>query len=326
MTQLAHVDDAHIANVTPEAQFSLAPRNFQEAWDFAEMIAKSDLAPGETYKSKPANVLIAIQMGMEVGLAPMQALQSIAVIKGRPSLYGDGLLGVCRASPVCEWIKEYRVGTPGTDSDGWTCEAKRVGDPTVISNTFTIKDAKEAGLWGASPPWKQYGPTRMTKMRARGWTCRDAFADVLKGLRSAEEVLDIPDETRAAIAAAPNRREAVKLALAARAPRSVGPATVAATTSDDPLADLPFSDQKISAQHLRDFFDSLAEQNGVSPAELSAIVRECGGFKRGRMPAIAAEIRGRRRPDPEPDTAVGEVVEDAAHDDVGDCEDEVLET
>ena len=42
---------------------------------FAEVISKSGLVPKD-YQGKPANCFVAIQWGMECGLAPLQALQS----------------------------------------------------------------------------------------------------------------------------------------------------------------------------------------------------------------------------------------------------------
>src|SRR4030067_949010 len=70
------------------AVFSLVPQNLREAMELSKLIADSDLAPKD-YRGKPGNVLIAVQMGQEVGLSPMTAIQSIAVINGKPSLYGD---------------------------------------------------------------------------------------------------------------------------------------------------------------------------------------------------------------------------------------------
>src|SRR5208337_216254 len=55
----------------------------------------------------------------------------------------------------------------------------------------SIADAKLAGLWNKEGPWRTY-PKRMLKMRARGFTLRDGFADKLKGLKSVEELHDTP--------------------------------------------------------------------------------------------------------------------------------------
>lgn len=130
---------------------------------------------------------MAIQWGMELGLQPMQAMQSIAVINGRPSLWGDAVIGLVRGSPVCEYIKE-------TD-DGYTAtiRVKRRGEDEEHVRTFSMDDAKAAGLAGKQGPWSQY-PKRMRQMRARAFALRDVFPDVLRGMPIAEEVQDTPTE------------------------------------------------------------------------------------------------------------------------------------
>jgi hypothetical protein len=64
-----------------------------------------------------------------------------------------------------------------------------------LETRFSVADAKLAGLWGKSGPWSQY-PERMLLFRARGFNLRDNFGDVLKGLRTHEELRDIPREPR----------------------------------------------------------------------------------------------------------------------------------
>lgn len=80
------------------AAFNLAPRNFDEAWRLAEILADSELVPKD-FRSKPGNVLVAIQWGNEIGLGALQAVQNIAVINGRPSLWGDAVLELVTAQP-----------------------------------------------------------------------------------------------------------------------------------------------------------------------------------------------------------------------------------
>lgn len=164
-------------------QFSLAPRDLAQAIEFAGILSKSNMVPKE-FVGNPGNILVAIQWGMELGLQPMQAMQNIAVINGRPSLWGDAVIGIVKASPVCEYIVEEVTDTTAT------CRAKRRGEPEQC-RTFSMDDAKKAGLQGKQGPWSQY-PKRMMQMRARSWALRDVFPDVLRGMPVAEEVMDIP--------------------------------------------------------------------------------------------------------------------------------------
>lgn len=170
-----------------EAMHAMAPRTFGEAMEFSRIISNSSLVPA-AYRGKPADILVAVQLGHSVGLAPIQSLQYIAVINGRPSLFGDAALALCRRSPLCVDIRE----TFCEESQVATCEAHRRGSRPVV-HTFGASEAKQAGLFGKQGPWSQY-PKRMMQMRARGFALRDAFPDVLLGMSIAEEAMDIPPE------------------------------------------------------------------------------------------------------------------------------------
>jgi len=173
-------------NTTPARGLALATMG--EAMQFASMVAKSDFAPKD-FKGKPESCLLAIQHGAEVGLSPMQSLQSIAVINGRPTIWGDAALALVQSSPACEYVREFMEGDG--DQAVAVCEVKRRGYPAPTTARFSMADAKRAGLAGKSGPWSQY-PSRMLALRARGFALRNAFADALRGLVTAEEAQDYP--------------------------------------------------------------------------------------------------------------------------------------
>jgi len=166
----------------------LALATFDDAFRFAKMVSQSDFAPKD-FRGKPESCLLAIQHGSEVGLSPMQSLQSIACINGRPSVWGDAALALVIGSPVCEYVRETVDGEG--DAMVATCEAKRRGYEKASVVRFGVADAKKASLWGKAGPWTQYS-RRMLQMRARGFALRDAFPDVLRGLVTAEEAQDYP--------------------------------------------------------------------------------------------------------------------------------------
>lgn len=164
--------------------FEMKPRTFEEAMKFCELMANSDLVPAG-YKGKPGNIMVACQMGHELGMTPMRALRSIAVVNGRATLWGDDMLAMVLASPVCEYVDE----SESTEKVG-ICKVKRKGGTEHVS-IFTLEDAKRAGLLGKQGPWTQH-TGRMLKLRARGFALRDKFADVLAGLVTTEEAMDLP--------------------------------------------------------------------------------------------------------------------------------------
>lgn len=162
----------------------MMPKNFDDAIKFANTICKSNLLPRD-YQNNPCNVLAAICYGAEIGLSPFQSMQSLAVINGRPSLYGDALLALVRSSGLLEYIKEEIV-----DDNKAVCTVKRKDEPIEIIREFSKEDAKKAGLLNKSGPWTLY-PKRMLQMRARAFALRDGFADCLRGVSSAEEMQDV---------------------------------------------------------------------------------------------------------------------------------------
>ena len=185
MNEVTERELPRLSEVIGRAVFSFVPRDLDEAMQYAKIIADSDLVPKD-YKGRPGNVLVAMQMGGEVGLKSMQAVQSIAVINGRPSLYGDTLWALVKAHPHCESTSE----TYDESTQTATCRIKRRGNDPVV-RTFSRADAEKAGLWNKDGPWKQY-PKRMLQMRARGFAARDTFPDALRGLMPAEEARDTP--------------------------------------------------------------------------------------------------------------------------------------
>jgi hypothetical protein len=176
-----------------------------DAMKFGKMLADSEFAPKD-FRGKPASCVLAVQHGAEIGLGPMQSIQSVAVINGRPSIWGDAALALVMGSAVCEFVRE-RIEGDGENLVA-VCETKRRGYPAPSVTQFSVADAKRAGLWGKSGPWTQY-PRRMLQLRARGFGLRDAFPDVLKGLVTAEEAQDYPADTQAP--AAPQKPEAPRL-------------------------------------------------------------------------------------------------------------------
>ena len=143
----------------------LSKENFEHYFRIANMMAKSDMVP-KGYKDKPQDVLIALEMGRQLNLAPLQAIQNIAVINGKPALYGDAVLAVCSGHPDFEDISE----TPMKDKDqktiGYTCAVKR--ETSVNCHTFFYNRASTSGrLVGETRARGLLYPEKLIKMRAR---------------------------------------------------------------------------------------------------------------------------------------------------------------
>jgi len=174
-----------VAGNSPRA---IVPTDFDGAWRIATAVVRAQMAPRSLETVEKCT--IAILHGLEVGLPPMMALQSIAVINGRPSIWGDGALALIQSSGLLDDMDEFYEGQEGADGYKAVCVLKRKGRSKVVRGEFSMADAKKAGLLSKDGPWKAY-TKRMLKMRARAFALRDGFADVLKGLSLAEEQEDV---------------------------------------------------------------------------------------------------------------------------------------
>lgn len=168
----------------------LMPTNFTGLWEMAQIFAVSGMMPRDL-QNKPEAVFVAINMGYELGLSPLSAIQNISVINGRPTVWGDAMLAIVRASGKLSKFKEYFTGTWANDDFTAVCECSRGNESAV--EQFSIADAKTAKLWAypsqGMTPWHKY-PKRMLQMRARSWALRNMFSDVLKGISATEELTE----------------------------------------------------------------------------------------------------------------------------------------
>lgn len=181
--------EKQIREFRPNAAFStnLVPKGFKEAMEMATVLAKSNVVPKEMI-GRPESCFVAIGFGMELGLPPLQAVQNIMVVNGRPSIWGDAALALVEASGQVRSIQEDAPHVALKQGFGRCIITKLNGD--VVERQFSKDDAIRAKLWTKEGPWQTY-PGRMLQMRARSWALRDAAPQVLKGIQFREEMADI---------------------------------------------------------------------------------------------------------------------------------------
>ena len=177
--------------VVQNRSFGITPRGIDEAIRLAKIMSASGLMP--KLINTPEAVFVAMQMGAEIGLSPMASVQNIAVINGRPGIYGDAALAVVRASGQLEEFKEWSEGERKTPAWTFYCRVKRRGFE-VATGSFSWPEACEAGFDRADSlsPWKKW-TNRMMQFKARNFAMRDQFADILRGIRTIEENSDAID-------------------------------------------------------------------------------------------------------------------------------------
>ena len=167
-----------------EQNNQLMPATLQDKLVMASTLVKSGLMPPGL--NTPEKVLIALQMGHELGLKPMVSIQNIVIINNRPTLKADILSAVAMNSGLIEDIKIEYIGRENEESFGCKVTVKRKDIATPFIATFTRKDAKVAGLYNKDN-WRRY-EKRMLKHRAMAYALRDAVSEVFAGIYIPDEI------------------------------------------------------------------------------------------------------------------------------------------
>lgn len=153
------------------------PKDMAGALQFAKAVVKSGFAP-HIRSIETAFAILAT--GAELGLSAMQAIRSIHIIDGKPSLSADLVVGLVKRSPVCEWFR--MVESTPTEA---IFETQRRGEPEPTRLEYTSEDARRAGLKDRRN-WRQH-PAAMLRARAASALARAVYPDLLAGIGLPEE-------------------------------------------------------------------------------------------------------------------------------------------
>ena len=144
----------------------------------------------------PADVLFVISVGESLGLNAATALMNIYNVNGMPTMKADLKLALAKRHP------EYAGCEIDANTERCIVKMKRRnenGTEESITSTFTIEDAKRAGLFPKKDNWRMY-PQRMLKARAISYAVNDLFPDIVFGMLSSEEAQDIDRHTEKTMA------------------------------------------------------------------------------------------------------------------------------
>lgn len=163
--------------------------NFDQLVRVSQMIRKSGLCPSSF--TNDAQLGMAILRCLELRIPIFQGLEGMVVIKGRIGIMGDLALAIVQASGELEAKKVEYSG----EGEQLVCTVTlKRRKRAAQSYSFSIPEAKAAGI-AQSNVWRAY-PKRMTYYRALGFGLRDEFPDLLKGIKTAEELQDYPENSK----------------------------------------------------------------------------------------------------------------------------------
>lgn len=290
----------------PAPGFSYITAGLQERADYIARLAPSTILP-TAYRGNAANAFVAAETGAALGLEPLQALASIAVINGRATLSSDLMAAVIRRAGHTLRIVE-------NSPESVTATLIRADDKTFKFEVTWDKDkAVKAGLWGQKGPWSQY-PTQMLRARAITEVARQGASEALMGMiyspedfgatiTDTGEVIEAEIVAEAPTPAKPNPKPAVKPAAAPSQPATLGkPLTPAQASVAKGLDILSFTQEA---------YDALCKRCLGQLISVAALNDEQASTLHAELLAIYNSNRMQHVPEPAPEAEV-EIIDDQA--------------
>ena len=167
--------------------------NIDRAWKFASLLSESAIIP-DTFRKNPASCLIALDMANRMHRNPMEVMQAMYIVHGKPGFSSSFLISLINSCGLFERLRFEYVGEPGKESRGcraWTIE-KKTGEK-LIGPLITLRMAKDEKWFSNNKKWDNM-PDVMLSYRAASFFSRAYCPDLTGGFHSSDELSDFQDD------------------------------------------------------------------------------------------------------------------------------------
>lgn len=197
VTAVEVANDSQDTKIQVRGEVQREVLSFEKLMDMSTMLAKSTIVP-ITYQNRPENCFIALDMASRMNISPMIVMQNLYVVQGKPSWSGAAVASMIRSNPKFRNVELNYVGKEGTDAWGAFVTAERISDGKILKgSTVTIAISKKEGWYQKNGSKWQTMPEQMLGYRAYSWFGRLYCPEVMMGLQTTEEVVDVVDAVEA---------------------------------------------------------------------------------------------------------------------------------
>ena len=159
------------------------------ARNFAQDLAKSTMIPMQ-YQNNYANCLVALEYANRTGQSPLQVMQSLNVIQGRPSWDSKALIGMINTSGKYDEDLHFTYGKDEKGEIISCCAWTRNNGDVVEGIPYTMEKAKKEGLLGKNNSFWNKDHVLMLTYRAVSRFASINCPEITLGLYTTEEVRD----------------------------------------------------------------------------------------------------------------------------------------
>lgn len=163
---------------------------YNQSLSMAQTLSKSEIIP-QSYKGKPADCLIAIDIANRLGLSPAIVMQNSQIVRGNFTWRGSACKAMIDGCGRYQKTRYVYVGEEGKDSYGCYLEAIDNDGDIIKGVPVTIAMAKKEGWYNKDGSKWQTMSDLMLKYRAAAFFMRTECASIAMGFLTKEEVEDV---------------------------------------------------------------------------------------------------------------------------------------
>jgi len=182
--------------ITPQQDMYNTPAAFEHAQRVAKMLASSSIIPKD-YQGRVDNCLVALEMANRQGYSPLMVMQNLHVIQGKPSWSSTFIIAAINSSGKFSENLDFKMSGTNATSDDYGCEAFAKDKSGIVKwgPKITWRMVKDEGwLAKAGSKWKTM-PELMFRYRAAAFFGRLHTPEIMMGLQTREEVIDVQGQT-----------------------------------------------------------------------------------------------------------------------------------
>lgn len=165
--------------------------SFENAQRMAQALSKSDIVP-RAYQGNVPNTLVALEMAHRIGISPVMVMQNLDIIQGKPSWRSSFIISALNSSGRFSPLRFKFEGEKGADDYGCTAYAKDLDNGEIVEGVKVDWAMVKAEGWNNKngSKWKTM-PELMFRYRSASFFGRLFAPDILTGMHSADELMDI---------------------------------------------------------------------------------------------------------------------------------------
>lgn len=162
--------------------------NFKNAMVMAEQLSKSDMIPA-TYKGKPENCVIALELSNRLKLSPFLVMQNMYIVQGKPAWSSSFIISCINGSGRFSGPLKFEMDANKTKCRAYATE--KVSGEKLVGPLITMEMAQAEGWLGKNgSKWKTM-PELMLRYRAAAFFGRLYCPEIINGMMTDDEAQDI---------------------------------------------------------------------------------------------------------------------------------------